>query len=52
MKIVKFPIIIFSYNRPNHLNKTLKALTENTKIKCHKIFFLMMDQKIIKIKKK
>lgn len=52
MKIVKFPIIIFSYNRPNHLNKTLKALTENTKIKCHKIFFFNDGPKNYKDKKK
>ena len=52
MKIVRFPIIIFSYNRPNHLKKTLKALIQSTTIKHHKIFFFNDGPKNYKDKKK
>ena len=33
------PIIIFSYNRPKHLNNLIDTLIENKKIKLFKIFF-------------
>jgi GR25 family glycosyltransferase involved in LPS biosynthesis len=52
MKIVRFPIIIFSYNRPDHLKKTLKALIQSTTIKHHKIFFFNDGPKNYKDKKK
>ena len=52
MKIVRFPIIIFSYNRPNHLKKTLMALIQSTTIKHHKIFFFNDGPKNYKDKKK
>tara|TARA_A100001015_G_scaffold295789_1_gene375201 strand:- start:1088 stop:2008 length:921 start_codon:yes stop_codon:yes gene_type:complete len=58
MKLVKFPIIIFSYNRPTHLQKSLDVLYKNKFIKHHKIFFfndgpknLTDKYKIEKIKK-
>ena len=37
--MIKYPIIIFSYNRPNHLNKLLGSLERNKEISNHKIYF-------------
>ena len=37
--MIKYPIIIFSYNRPNHLNKLLASLERNKEILNHKIYF-------------
>ena len=34
------PIIIFSYNRPKHLNNLLNSLIKNNISKLSKIFFL------------
>jgi len=33
------PIIIFSYNRPSHLNNLINSLTKNKVSKSSKIFF-------------
>ena len=40
MTLVKYPIIIFSYNRPIHLQKSLDVLYKNKSIIHHKIFFI------------
>ena len=52
MKFVRFPIIIFSYNRPNHLKRTLEALCKNNFINYHKVFFINDGPKNSKDKKK
>jgi hypothetical protein len=52
MKFVRFPIIIFSYNRPYHLKKSLEVLCQNNFINYHKVFFINDGPKNSKDKKK
>ena len=37
--MIKYPIIIFSYNRPSHLNRLLRSLERNKEISNHEIYF-------------
>ena len=46
------PIIIFSYNRPKHLNNLINSLIKNKTSEISKIFFFVMAPKMKKIKKK
>jgi hypothetical protein len=46
------PIIIFSYNRPNHLKNLISSLLLNKNIKKHKIFFFCDGDKNLYDKKK
>ena len=36
--MIKYPIVIFSYNRPTHLENLLISLKNNSDISDHKIF--------------
>jgi len=39
MKISYYPIVIFTYNRPDHLKKLLNSIKKNKNFKKHKFYF-------------
>ena len=39
MKISYYPIVIFAYNRPNHLRELLKSIKNSKNYKNHKFYF-------------